>query len=67
MIGNRHFWDAGVEIPNHLVPEWAIEKHRIGDVEAAQICPRREALRAEARERREKAEAKKKAQESSEA
>ena len=58
-IGNRKFWDAGVDIPNHLVPDWARIKYRCGDVEAAQICQRREELRAEAAERREKAEAKK--------
>ena len=55
----QRYWDAGTEIPNHIVPDWARIKYRIGDVEAAQICRTREALRAEARERREKAEAKK--------
>ena len=58
-IGNRRYWDAGVDIPNHLVPDWARIKYRIGDLEAAEICRRREELRTEARERREKAEAKK--------
>ena len=59
LITKGHWWDAGVEIPDHLIPVWCIKKHRIGDVEAAQICQRREELRAEARERREKTEAKK--------
>ena len=58
LITRGHWWEAGSEIPDHLVPVWAINKHRCGDVEAAQICARREELRAEARERREKAEAK---------
>ena len=58
-IGHRKYWDAGTEIPSHLVPDWARIKYRIGDVEAAEICRTREALRAEARERREKIEAKK--------
>ena len=49
----------GSTCPQHLIPVWCIKKHRIGDVEAAEICRTREALRAEARERREKAEAKK--------
>ena len=59
LITKGHWWDAGTEVPDHLIPVWCIKKHRIGDVEAAQICQRREELRAEARERREKAEAKK--------
>ena len=59
LITKGHFWDAGTEVPQHLIPVWCIKKHRIGDVEAAEICRTREALRAEARERREKAEAKK--------
>ena len=59
LITKRHFWDAGTEVPDHLIPVWCIKEHRIGDVEAAEICRRREELRAEARERREKAEAKK--------
>jgi hypothetical protein len=58
-IGHRKFWDAGTEIPDHLVPDWARIKHRCSDVEAAAIRQRREELRAEARERREKMEAKK--------
>jgi hypothetical protein len=58
LITRGHWWDAGVEIPDHLIPVWAIKKHRIGDVEAAEICRRREELRAEAAERREKMEAK---------
>ena len=51
LITKGHFWDAGVEVPDHLIPVWCIKKHRIGDVEAAEICQRREELRAEARER----------------
>ena len=58
LITKGHFWDAGTEVPAHLIPVWCIKEHRIGDVEA-QICQRREELRAEARERREKAEARK--------
>ena len=59
LITKGHFWDAGVDVPQHLIPVWCIRKHRSGDVEAAEICRRREELRAEARERREKMEAKK--------
>ena len=59
LITKGHFWDAGTEVADHLIPVWCIKKHRIGDVEAAQIRARREELRAEARERREKTEAKK--------
>jgi hypothetical protein len=59
LITKGHFWEAGTEVPDHLIPVWCIKEHRCGDVEAAEICARREALRAEARERREKAEAKK--------
>ena len=58
-IGHRHYWDAGTEIPDHLVPDWARIKHRCSDAEAQEICRTREALRAEARERREKLEAQK--------
>ena len=58
LITKGHFWDAGTEVPQHLIPVWCIKKHRIGDVEAAEICRTREALRAEARERREQKEAK---------
>ena len=54
----QRYWDAGTDIPNHLVPDWARIKYRVGDVEAAQICQRREELRREARERREQKEAK---------
>jgi hypothetical protein len=61
LITKGHLWDAGTEVPDHLIPVWCIKEHRIGDVEAAEICRRREALRAEARERREKAEAKREA------
>lgn len=59
LITKGHWWDAGVEVPDHLIPVWCIKKHRCGDVEAAQIVQRREELRAANRERREKAEAKK--------
>ena len=59
LITKGHFWDAGTEVPDHLIPVWCIKKHRCGDVEAAEICRRREELRAEARERREQKEAKK--------
>jgi hypothetical protein len=59
LIAHRHFWEAGTEVADHLVPDWARIKYRIGDIEAAEICRRREELRAEARERHEKAEAKK--------
>jgi hypothetical protein len=61
LIVKRHFFDSGTEVPNHLVPDWCRIKYRIGDIEAAQICQRREELRAEAAERREKAAAKKEA------
>jgi hypothetical protein len=64
LITKGHFWDAGTEIPDHLIPVWCIKKHRCGDVEAAAICARREELRAEARERRAKAEARKAAKQS---
>ena len=64
LITKGHFWDAGTEVPDHLIPIWCIKKHRIGDVEAAQICQRREELRAEAAERREKTEARKAAKQS---
>ena len=56
LITKGHFWDAGTDVPQHLIPLWCIKKHRIGDIEAAQICQRREELRREARERREKIE-----------
>jgi hypothetical protein len=59
LITKGHFWDAGTEVPDHLIPVWCIKKHRCGDVEAAQIRARREELRAEARERREQKEARK--------
>jgi hypothetical protein len=59
LITKGHWWDSGTEVPDHLIPVWCIKKHRCGDVEATQICQRREELRAEVRERREKAEAKK--------
>lgn len=59
LIAHRRFWESGTEVPDHLVPDWARQKYRCGDVEAAEICRRREELRAEARERREKAAAKK--------
>lgn len=58
LITKGHFWDAGTEVPDHLIPVWCIKKHRIGDVEAREICQRREELRAEARERLERKEAK---------
>ena len=58
-IGHRHFWDAGTEIPDHLVPDWCRIKHRCSDAEAQAICARRAELRAEAAARREKIEAKK--------
>jgi hypothetical protein len=58
LIAHKKFWEAGTEIPDHLVPDWARIKYRCGDVEAAEIRQRREELRAEARERREKMEAK---------
>ena len=64
LITKGHFWDAGTEVPDHLIPVWCIKKHRCGDVEAAEIRQRREELRAEAAERREKAEAKKAAKQS---
>jgi hypothetical protein len=59
LITRGHFWPSGEEVPNHLVPDWCRIKHRCGDVEAREICQRREELRAEACERREKVEAKK--------
>jgi hypothetical protein len=60
LITRGHFWDAGTEIPSHVkIPLWCIKEHRCGDVEARAICQRREELQAGARERREKAEAKK--------
>ena len=60
LITRGHFWDAGVEIPSHVkIPIWCVREHRCGDIEAREICARREELRAEARERREKTEAKK--------
>lgn len=52
-------WLAGTEVPDHLIPVWCIKEHRCGDVEAAEICEVRDALRAEAAERKEKAEARK--------
>jgi hypothetical protein len=58
LITKGHWWDSGTEIPDHLIPVWAIKKHRCGDVEAAEICARREELRREAAERRAKMEAK---------
>jgi hypothetical protein len=64
LIVRHHWFDAGVEVPNHLVPDWCRIKHRCDDIEAAEICRRREELRAEARERREKGEAKKEAKRS---
>jgi hypothetical protein len=45
LITKGHFWDAGTEVPDHLIPVWCIKKHRCGDVEAAEICRRREELR----------------------
>ena len=39
-IGHRKYWDAGTDIPNHLVPDWARLKYRIGDLEAREICAR---------------------------
>ena len=59
LITKGHFWDAGTEVPQAVIPLWCIRKHRCGDVEAQEICQRREALRAEADERREMEEAKK--------
>jgi hypothetical protein len=60
LIVTRHFYNAGEEIPPHVkIPLWCIREHRCGDIEAAQIVQRREELRAQAAERREKAEAKK--------
>jgi hypothetical protein len=61
LITKGHWWDAGTEVPDGEIPVWCIKKHRCGDVEAAEICRRREELRAEAAERRAKAEAKKEA------
>jgi hypothetical protein len=59
LIAKRHFWNAGEEVPDSVVPDWCRLKHRIGPVEAAQIRQRTEELREEACARREKAEAKK--------
>jgi hypothetical protein len=58
LITKGHWWDAGTEVPDAVIPVWCIKKHRIGDVEAAEICARREELRREAAERRAKVEAK---------
>jgi hypothetical protein len=59
LITKGHFWEAGTEVPQAVIPLWCIRKHRCGDIEAAEICRRREELRREARERREKEEARK--------
>ena len=56
-----HFWDAGTEVPDHLVPDWARSRASLRRRRGSRDMPRREELRAEARERREKAEAKREA------
>ena len=58
-ITRNHLWDAGTEIPDAYVPDWARIKYRCSDAEAQEICRVRDELRREARERREAAEAKK--------
>jgi hypothetical protein len=58
LIAHRKFWPSGEPVPDHIPPRWVVKKHRISPIEAQQIRRRREELRAEALERREKAEAK---------
>jgi hypothetical protein len=66
LIVKRHFYNAGTEVPDGVIPLWCIKEHRCSDAEAQEICRRREELRAEAAERREKAEAKKAAKKAGE-
>jgi hypothetical protein len=61
LIAEKKFWPSGEPIPDHVPPRWVIQKHKVGPVEAQQIRQRRAGLRAEAAERREKAEAKREA------
>jgi hypothetical protein len=37
LIAHKKFWEAGTEVPNHLVPAWCVRKHRIGEQEAFQL------------------------------
>jgi hypothetical protein len=46
-IHRGHFWDAGTEVPSHLIPAWCVRKHRIDEATAAM-------LREDVRLRREK-------------
>ena len=59
LITKGHFWDAGTEVPDHLIPVWCIKKHRCGDIEAAEICRGGKSCERKLAERRERQEAKK--------
>jgi hypothetical protein len=36
-IHRGHFWMAGEEVPNHLVPAWCARKHKIDEATAAML------------------------------
>jgi hypothetical protein len=36
-IHRGHFWMAGEEVPNHLIPAWLARKHKIDEATAAML------------------------------